>query len=191
MFMLMLHLYNSGDNFMRRRGYAVEYCAEYLDGYWDPAGCRARADTIYTPFASFQDIEAELRRIGGLGGKVDILLIHSHGAPGMIFVRTGLLAMQPCIDVSNVHLLAQVCRLALPANGRVFFAGCNVGYGPSGAAFLRAAGKHMLGHGGGVILAVTSVTFSVPGFLGQRIPAWGSIRAAKVSPDGTVAISEI
>jgi len=186
--MLMLHLYDSGDNFLRRRGYAAEYCAELFDGFWDPAGCRAQVDTIYTPFASFQDIENELRRIGGLGGKIDLLLIHSHGAPGAIFLRTGLVTMQVCIDATNVHLLAPVCQLALPANGRVFFAGCNVGYGSQGETFLRTAGKHMLGHGGGVMLAVTSVTFSIPGVLGQRIPAWGSIRTAKVSPGGTVTI---
>lgn len=189
--MLTLHLYDSGDNWMRRRGYAAEYCAGLFDGFWDPARCRAQADTIYTPFASFQDIEAELLRIGGLGGKIDLLLIHSHGVPGMILLKTGLISGTVCIDATNVHLLAPVCRRAIPAQGRIFFAGCNVGEGPKGEAFLRAAGKHMLGHGGGVMLAVTSVTFSFPLFLGQRIPAWGSVRAAKVSPGGTVAISTV
>jgi hypothetical protein len=188
--MLILHLYDSGDNPLRLRGYAAEYCAGLFDGVWNPAGCWAQPDTIHTPFRSLQDIEAELRRIGGLGGKIDLLFVHAHGAPGEIHLKTGFIVTQVCLDAGNVHLLEPVCRRALPAQGRVFFAGCNVGYGSKGEAFLKAAGKHMLGHGGGVMLAVTSVTFSGPA-LGQRIPAWGSVRAAKVSPGGTVAISEI
>jgi hypothetical protein len=187
---LILQLYDSGDNWWRRRGFAAEYCAGLFDGLWDPSGCWANPDTIHTPFGSFQDIEAELGRIGGLGGKIDLLVIHSHGAPGVIVARKGILSYPVCLDATNVHLLASVCQRALPAQGRVFFGGCNVGYGPSGEAFLRVAGKHMLGHGGGVMLAVISVTMSYPGF-GQRLPPWGSVRAAKVSPGGTVAISTI
>ena len=46
----------------------------------------------------------------------------------------------------------------------------------------------MLGHGGGVVLASTSVTASFP-LYGEWLPPWGHVKAAKVSPGGAVVIS--
>lgn len=171
--MLALHLYDSADRALRRWGYVGT----------------TRPGLIYTGVSGYADIEAELRRIGGLGGKIDELWIHSHGAPGIIVIPlTGLISGIVCLDATNVAGLAPVCRMSIATPGRVFFAGCNVGEGAPGDAFLRAAGAAMLGHGGGVMLAATSVTASVP-LYGEWLPPWGHVKAAKVSPGGAVTLT--
>jgi hypothetical protein len=167
-----LHLYDQNDGCIRKMGYV---------GTTQPG-------IIYTGVASFQDIKNELQRIGGLGGKIDELWFHTHGAPGIIGTRTGWISGVIWIDATNVGQLKNVCTLAIAPQAKVFFAGCNVGEGQQGDAFLRAAGAAKLGHGGGVMLAATSFTTSYPLF-GEGIPPWGSIRAAKVSPGGAVVLS--
>ncbi len=171
--MLTLHLYDSSDRRWRKWGYV---------GTNQPG-------IIYTGVSGYQDIEDELRRIGGLGGKIDELWIHSHGVPGIIVIPLlGLISGAVCLDATNVAGLAPLCRMSIAAPGKVFFTGCNVGEGPQGDAFLRAAGSAMLGHGGGVMLASTSVTASFP-LYGEWLPPWGHVKAAKVSPGGAVVIS--
>jgi hypothetical protein len=168
--MLSLHLYDRTDKWNRRWGYVGK----------DEPG------VIYTGVASYQDIEDELRRIGGLGGRIDELWVHSHGAPGIIGIPYSAPAV--CLDASNVANLAPVCRKAMASPAKVFWTGCNVGEGPQGEAFLRAAGPAMLGKGGGAMLASTSRTDSIL-FLGEWLPPWAQVRVAKVSPGGAVVIS--
>jgi hypothetical protein len=172
--MLTVHLYDPHDFFWRK---------------WFPK--RSQPGNIYTPVSNLRDIKNELRRIGGLGGKIDVLWFHAHGSPGVLVIpRTGLISGQVCLDAANVSQLSPLCRLALAAQARVYFAACMVGYGAKGEAFLRAAGPQMLGHGGGVMLAATSLTYSHP-YVGDWLPHWGSVRAAKVAPGGTVTISTV
>jgi hypothetical protein len=144
---------------------------------------------IYTPFSNFQDIQNELTRISGRGQKIDVLWIHSHGAPGVVGFKTGLFSGKACLDARNVGQLGPLCRAVIAAPARVYFAGCMIGYGAKGEAFLRAAGPQMLGHGGGVMLAPTSITCSSPRL--DWLPWWGSVRCAKVSPGGAVVISTV
>jgi hypothetical protein len=144
---------------------------------------------IYTGVSGYQDIQNELRRIGGLGGKIDELWIHSHGVPGIVAIPlTGWVSGMVCLDATNVSGLTPVCQMSIATPGKVFFTGCNIGEGTPGDTFLRAAGPAMLGHGGGVMLAATSVTGSWP-LLREWLPPWGHVKAAKVSPGGAVAIS--
>jgi hypothetical protein len=172
--MLTVHLYDPNDFFWRK--------------YFPK---RSQPGIVFTSVSNLRDIQSELRRIGGLGGKIDVLWIHSHGSPGVVVIpKTGLFSGNVCLNASNVSELAPLCRLAIAAQARIYFAGCVIGYGARGEAFLRAAGPQMLGHGGGVMLAPTSITYSHP-ILGDWLPHWGSVRAAKVSPGGTVAISTV
>jgi hypothetical protein len=171
--MQTLHLYDSSDRAIRRWGYV---------GIDQPG-------IVYTGVSGYQDIENEIRRVGGLGGKIGELWIHSHGAPGVIVIPlSGWFSGALCLDANNVGQLATVCRMFIATPGKVFFTGCSVGEGAPGDAFLRAAGPAMLGHGGGVVLASTSVTASVPWY-GEWLPPWGHVKAAKVSPGGAVVIS--
>jgi len=147
-------------------------------------GDRLQDDAIWTGVNSFQDVQNELARIAKRGTRIDDLWFHMHGAPGVI----GFEYSDPPIRTDNVSQLAKVCAAAMAAPARVLIAGCNVGEGPQGETFLRAAGPAMLGFGGGVMLAATSMTFSVP-IQGEWLPGWAQVRAAKVSPGGAVVIS--
>ena len=171
--MLTLNLYDPNDFFWRK--------------YFTK---RSQPGNIYTPFSNLQDIKNELQRIGGLGGKIDVLWIHSHGAPGVVAIKTGWISGKVCLDATNVGQLGLLCRVAIAVQAKVYFAGCMIGYGAKGDAFLRAAGPQMLGHGGGVMLAPTSITYSHP-IVGDWLPWWGSVRCAKVSPGGTVVLSTV
>lgn len=170
--MLTLNLYDPDDFFWRK---------------WYPK--TSTPANVYTPFKNLQDIKNELTRIGGLGQKIDVLWIHSHGAPGVVAMKTGLFSGKPCLDATNVGQLGPLCRTAIAAQARVYFAGCLIGHGAKGDAFLLAAGPQMLGHGGGVMLAPTSVTCSFR--YSDWLPWYGSVRCAKVSPGGAVALSTV
>ena len=146
---------------------------------------------IWTGVANLQEIEAELRRIGGLGGKIDELWFHAHGAPGIVVMPSfGPFVGWVCLDVNTVGKLQNACLVAMAPQAKVFFVCCSVGEGPQGEAFLLAAGPAMLGKGGGTMLAATSTIFALP-FIGVRLPMWGHVRAAKVSPGGTTVVSTI
>jgi len=181
-----LHLYDPTDNGTRRRGYAAEYCSSLYDSVMNPATCAAPQYTIVTPVTGIVDIEAEIQRIGGLGGKIGWLYIHSHGIPGQVWIPIS--PPTPCLAATNVSYLKSACKKAMAPGAKVGFFGCNIGEGPQGEAFLRVAGPSMLGADGGLMFAATSVTLSGP-VLGQRLPAWGSVRVATVSPGGVVVIS--
>jgi hypothetical protein len=183
-----VHLYDPTDNCERRRGYAAEYCSSLIDSVIDPATCAAPQYTVYTPVKSVGDIDAELNRIGGLGGKISSLLIHSHGAPGRVCIP--IKPPTVCLAATNVSQLKSACQRAMAPGANVFFLGCNIAEGPQGEAFLRVAGPHMLGVGGGLMFAATSVTLSFP-IAGQLLPPWGSTRVAHVSPGGVTFISTI
>jgi hypothetical protein len=169
--MVTLHLYDPNDFIWR--SYFPRTC---------PPG------EILTPFSNLQDIMNELRRISGLGGKIEVLWIHSHGYPGAVAIKTGLISGIPCLDATNVGQLGPLCGAAIADQARVYFAGCMIGYGARGDAFLHAAGPAMLGHGGGTMLAPTSITCCAP-FFGDWLPHWGKIRTAKVSRGGAVSTS--
>jgi hypothetical protein len=166
--MLTLHLFDMSDNDGRQAGYHG----------------RIDDEVIWTGVNSFQDVRNELARIGNRGAKIDDLWFHMHGAPGVI----GFEYSDPPICAKNVGQLTKVCSVAMATPARVLIAGCNTGEGPQGDAFLRAAGPAMLGLGGGVMLAATSMTFSIP-IMGEWLPGWAQVRAAKVSPGGAVVIS--
>lgn len=187
--MLTLQLYDSTDNRFRRRGYAAEYCNNVFESYIFPASCAPQPNTIVTPVTSLTDIDNELQRIGGQGQRIDVLMVHSHGLPGQVWIPRYPPTL--CLDATNVHVLAPACRLSIAAPAKIVFLGCNIGEGQPGEAFLRVAGAHMLGLGGGVMLAPTSVTFSAPGYFGQRVAPWGNMRLATVSPGGAVVVSTI
>jgi hypothetical protein len=146
---------------------------------------------IWTGVASYQDIENELRRIGGLGGKIDELWFHAHGAPGIVAMPTyGPFIGWVCLDVNNVGNLKNACLTAMAPQARVFFVCCSVGKGPQGEAFLLAAGPAMLGTGGGSMFAATSTIFAMP-LIGVRLPLWGHVRVAKVSPGGATVVTTV
>lgn len=146
---------------------------------------------IWTGVANLQDIEAELRRIGGLGGKIDELWFHAHGAPGIVVMPSfGPFVGWVCLDVNTVGKLKNACVVAMAPQAKVFFVCCSVGEGQPGEAFLLAAGPAMLGKGGGTMLAATSTIFAFP-LIGVRLPMWGHVRAAKVSPGGATVVSTI
>jgi len=171
--MLALHLYDSSLDWFRQLG---------MVGTTQPG-------VIWTGVSSYQEIEAELQRIGGLGGRIDELWFHAHGAPGIVIMPSyGALVGYVCLDAGNVGQLKTVCFVAMAARARVFFTGCNVGEGAQGDAFLLAAGPAMLGRFGGVMVAATSKTFSVP-LVGEWLPPWGHARVAKVSAGGNVVLS--
>src|SRR4030095_2007485 len=129
--MQTLHLYDSSDRAIRRWGYV---------GIDQPG-------IVYTGVSGYQDIENEIRRAGGLGGKIGELWIHSHGAPGVIVIPlSGWFSGALCLDANNVGQLATVCRMFIATPGKVFFTGCNVGEGAPGDGFLRGAGTATLVH---------------------------------------------
>jgi hypothetical protein len=110
------------------------------------------------------------------GHTINSVWFHTHGRPGYIHLpREG-------IDVTNAHRFSEVSGDLAPS-AVVGFLGCNVAEGPSGEAFLLAAGSAMLGTGGGFMFASDSITFSVPG-LGQRRPIWSSIKVVCVDRGG-------
>jgi len=76
----------------------------------------------------------------------------------------------------------------MAAGAQVFLYGCNIAQGTRGVVFLTTLGQAMVGASGGVVLAVTSVTGSYP-VIGQWLPPWGGVVAAKVAPGGGVSIS--
>jgi len=146
---------------------------------------------IWTGVSSFQDIEDELNRIGGLGGRIDELWFHAHGAPGVVYMPTfGSLIGWICLDVTNVGSLQSACVVAMAAGAKVFFVSCNLGEGAQGKAFLLAAGPAMLGTGGGSMFAATSTIYAMPIF-GVRLPLWGHVRVAKVSPGGATVVTTV
>lgn len=61
--MLTVHLYDPNDFFWRK--------------YFPK---RSQPGIVFTSVSNLRDIQSELRRIGGLGGKIDVLWIHSHGS---------------------------------------------------------------------------------------------------------------
>src|SRR5215468_4141588 len=98
-----VHLYDPTDSWQRRRGYAAEYCSSLFDSAVDPATCAAPPYTVYTPVTSLTDIDAELRRIGNLGGKIGALFVHSYGLPGQVFIPIKPPAV--CLAATNVSYL--------------------------------------------------------------------------------------
>jgi hypothetical protein len=183
-----LHLYDPTDNCNRRRGYAAEYCSGWWASVTNPDTCPALPDTIYTPVQGLGDIAAELQRIGGLGGQISSLFVHSHGAPGQVYIPIKPPSL--CLAATNASQIKSACQNVMAPGAKVFFLGCNIGEGPQGEAFLRVAGPHMLGGGGGLMFAMTSVTFSYA-IAGELLPPWGSVKVAHVSPGGAVFISTI
>jgi hypothetical protein len=165
--MLTLHFYDPNDSYLH---------------LWRVG--TSRVDDIWKGVTSDSDIFQELRRLGSVGWRINDLWFHLHGSPGVIALSSGV----PVISTSSVFLLTNVCLAAMAAPARICWLGCNVGEGPDGEAFLRAAGRAMLGGGGGVMLAATSVVASGP-VIGERLPPWAQVRAAKVSPGGAVVIS--
>ncbi|MCB9960016.1 MAG: DUF4347 domain-containing protein [Rhodospirillaceae bacterium] len=177
--MTELHLYDWTDNALRRWGYADVYCEDY--SVVQGRCLQDRPGILHAAVASLTDVISWIRIIGQREQTIDELHIHSHGNIGYIHLPNG------GITISNVSQLQPVCSQYLARPGRVLLYGCNVAEGPTGQAFLIAAGRAMLGHGGGIIGASDSKTFSVPG-LGQRLPVWATLHIAVVSPSGTVTI---
>lgn len=164
---------------MRRMGYAAEYCADYSVRQ---GRCLSdRPDTIHAAVTSLADVQTQIEAVGKRVLTIDMMWIHTHGAPGYVHLPGG------GITESNVGTLRPACSTYLAMPATIIFAGCNVGEGGPGERFLKAAGAAMLGHGGGHIVSSDSVTFSVP-LLGQRRPIWSSIVEASVAPGGAVTV---
>ena len=177
--MTELHLYDYNDNFLRRMGYAEVYCEDYSVS----AGrcLQDRPGILHAEVASIGDVISWIRTIGRQVRTIQTLKFHTHGNIGRISLPNGI------ITAANVIALRPVCSefLGMPAD--VQFYGCNVAGGPNGRAFLVAAGRVMLGHGGGRMAASDAGTLSVPG-LGQGLPFWANQIVARVYPGGAVKI---
>lgn len=148
-----------------------------------------RPGIVWTSVASLQDIQNEIARVGGLGGGINELWFHMHGSPGIVWLKTGYFSADQCMNIYTVGQLKPVCLHAMAPKARISFTACNLGEGPQGADFLRAAGPAMLSGGGGIMLAPTALTVSDPLF-GEWLPRWSDVRVAQVSPGGAVIISQ-
>ena len=170
-----LHLYDYNDNWGRRMGYAEHYCEDYRV---TTGQCfKNKPGSLHAAVASIGDVRVWIQAIGRRVRTIHSVRFHTHGAPGYIHLPNG------GITAANVATLRPVCTTYVSAPGQVVFFGCNVGEGDRGRAFLEAAGRAMLGHGGGTVHAVDSVTFSVP-WLGQRYPIWGDDVTVEIQPGG-------
>ena len=177
--MTELHLYDFNDNFLRRMGYAEVYCEDYSVSQ---GRClQDRPGILHAAVASIGDVISWIRVIGRRVRTIHALKFHTHGNIGYIHLPNGGITM------ANVNTLQPACSefLSMPAD--VQFYGCNVAEGSNGRAFLVAAGRAMLGHGGGRMAASDAGTLSVPG-LGQRLPFWANQIVARVYPGGAVEI---
>ncbi|TXL70880.1 hypothetical protein FHP25_32695 [Vineibacter terrae] len=130
MLTLTLHLYDDSANPLR------QYACRNTN----------QPGIVYTHVASRQDVINEIGRIRRLGLLVELWL-HLHGSPGV--VRTQSVLLQSfAFDASTVYLLRNVCFNAMPALATVYWLCSDLGQGPAGDAFLRAAGPAMLSRGG-------------------------------------------
>jgi hypothetical protein len=177
--MTTLHLYDAKDNWLRRAGYAAEYCEDYST----TAGkcLKGKSGNVHAGVSSIDEVKSYIDSIGKSVKTIDMIWFHTHGAPGYVHLPNG------GIYETNVATLTPVCSMYLGMPAAIYFLGCNVGEGDTGRKFLKAAGKALLGHGGGRIVTSDSITMSVPG-LGQRRPIWSSIVEATVMPGGSVTI---
>ncbi|HEX2885178.1 hypothetical protein, partial [Vineibacter terrae] len=138
--------------------------------------------SIWTHVTSRQDVINELGRLAGK--QIGVLWLYLHGSPGI--VRTQKMFLQSiAFDASTIGLLRNVCFNALTPYAWIYWLCGNLGQGPAGDAFLRAAGPAMLGRGGS-ILASTSVLYPPPPLSG-----WADARGATVSPGGAAVSNPI
>lgn len=142
----------------------------------------ASPGAIVTPALTVADISNEISFVGSLKGPIDRVSIMSHGAPGFVYLRNDPLT------TANAARLQPACKVYMAADAKVFLYGCSIAQGNGGVAFLTVLAQAMVGTLGGLVLAVTSVTASYP-IIGQRLPFWGGVVAAKVSPGGAVNIT--
>ena len=163
--MLRLHLYDDTTNPVRR--FACTH--------------NNQPGIIWTRVASRQDVINEIARVG-VGRQLAELWLHLHGSPGIVQIQNGIM-QSVAFDANNVHLLRNACFNAMAAYTWVYWLCGNLGEGPAGDAFLRAAGPAMLG-GGGIMFASTSVFYSPP-----PIAGWAKGREANISSGGAVAIN--
>jgi hypothetical protein len=173
-----LHLYDYTDNWLRRMGYAEEYCSDYR--VTTGACYRNRPGRLHAGVASIHDVSAWIGLIGMRELSIGSLIFHTHGAPGYVHLPNG------GITAANVGTLHAACSRYLVGGAFVGFMGCNVAEGARGEAFLLAAARQMLGRVGGTAFATDSVTFAVP-YLGQRSPLWSDAAVATIAAGGAPA----
>jgi hypothetical protein len=158
-----------------------------LDHWPRPGGYKvveaASPAAIVTPALTVADISNEISFVGRLQGPITRVSILSHGAPGLVYLRDNPLT------VANAALLQPACQTNMARGAQVFLYGCNVAQGPRGVAFLTTLAQAMVGALGGLVLAVTSVTFSARIVGGEWLPPWGTVVAAKAGPGGPVTIT--
>ena len=177
--MTELHLYDHTDNVLRRMGYAAVYCEDYSVTH---GRClQDRPGVLHAAVDRREHVISWIRVIGRRVRTLHALHFHTHGNVGYIHLPNG------GITIANVETLQPACSQFLSMPAEVHFHGCNVAEGDNGRAFLVAAGRAMLGHGGGRMTASDSKTLSVPG-LGQRLPFWASRIVAEVDRGGTVVV---
>jgi hypothetical protein len=169
-----LHFYDFNDNFMRRGGYAAEYCEDfsYITGQCSvdiPGNKHAAIDNI-------TQAPGWVSLFKSRGHTINEVIFHTHGAPGYVHLPNGGLT------VANVSSIASMGS-DLPSNALIDFKGCNVAEGPDGEAFLLAVANGVLSANGGRAKGTDSVTFSVPG-IGQRRPIWSSRPTACITAGG-------
>jgi len=177
--MTHLHLYDHTDNVLRRMGYAEVYCEDFIVV---TGRCRQdRPGMLHAAVASLQDVIGWIQIVGRRERTIHALHFHTHGNVGYIHLPNG------GITTANVNMLQPACSQFLSLPAEVHFYGCNVAESPNGRDFLVAAGRAMLGHGGGRMTASDSRTLSGPG-LGQRLPPWATRIVAEVERGGTVVV---
>lgn len=157
-----------------------------LDHYPRTSGYKvveaAAPNAVVTPALTVADLVNEITFISRLQGPITQISILIHGAPGLVYLR------HDPLTTANAARLQPACQYSMAAGARVFLYGCNVGQGTRGVAFITALAQAMVGALGGLVLAVDSVTFSWP-LIGERLPPWGTVVAAKAAPGGAVTIS--
>ncbi len=173
-----IHFYDYTDNFMRRGGYAAEYCQDYsyITGQCSadiPGNAHAAIDAI-------SQVPGWISIFKSRGLTINEVIFHTHGAPGYVHLPNGGLT------ASNVSSISSIAG-SLATDALIDFKGCNVAEGPTGQTFLLAVADNLLNISGGKARGTDSVTFSVPG-IGQRRPIWSSRPTVCIVPKGRAVV---
>ncbi len=106
---------------------------------------------------------------------------YTHGNVGYVYLAGG------SVSIGNIGRFTPPHPALFTGEGRVLFAGCNVGEGKEGRDFLIAVGRVLLAGRGGIVAGSTSKNlFGRWGLLDVHVPLWGDLRLVRLDAGGKV-----